>query len=76
MTRLIGSLAAVVLVLAACSSSTPAEAAATPDPTIAFCAALDTYAGTLATLDALTPTATVDDYKTAGRRRQGRPWPP
>ena len=69
MTRLIGSLAAVVLVLAACSSSTPSGGgggAATPDPTIAFCDALDTYGAKLATFEALTVSATVDEYKAAG----------
>jgi hypothetical protein len=68
MTRLIGSLAAVLLVLAACTSSTPSGGgggAATPDPTIAFCAALDNYAGTLVKLDALPATASVDDYNAA-----------
>ena len=69
MTRLIGSLAAVALVLAACSSSTPSGGgggAATADPTIAFCDALDSYGATLATFDALTASATVDEYKAAG----------
>jgi hypothetical protein len=65
MTRLIGSLAAVLLALAACTSSTPDGGATTPDPTIAFCAALDNYAGTLLKLDALPATASVDDYNTA-----------
>lgn len=65
MTRLIGSLAAVVLVLAACSSSTPDGGAATPDPAIAFCDALDKYAVTLVKLDDLPATATVDEYNAA-----------
>jgi hypothetical protein len=67
MTRLIASLAAVLLALAACTSSTPdgRDGAATPDPTIAFCAALDNYAGTLLKLDALPATASVDDYNAA-----------
>jgi hypothetical protein len=68
MTRLIASLAAVILVLAACGSSTPSGGdggATTPDPTIAFCSALDAYAATLVKLDALPATASVDDYNTA-----------
>jgi hypothetical protein len=64
MNRLIASLAAVVLVLAACSSSSDGGAT-TPDPTIAFCAALDNYAATLVKLDALPATASVDDYNAA-----------
>lgn len=64
MTRLFGSLAAVVLLLAACGSST-GSGATTPDPSIAFCAALDNYAGTLVKLDGLPATASVDDYNTA-----------
>jgi hypothetical protein len=68
MTRLIGSLAAVVLVLTACSS-TPSGGggdAATPDPAMAFCAALDTYGATLVTFEALTPSNTVEEYQAAG----------
>ena len=67
MTRLIGSLAAVLLALAACSS-TPSGGggAATPDPAIAFCAALDTYGATLVTFEALTPSNTVEEYQAAG----------
>ena len=69
MTPLIASLAAVVLALAACTSSTPsgsAGGAGTPDPAIAFCAALDTYGAALVEFEALTPSATVADYKAAG----------
>jgi hypothetical protein len=69
MTRLIGSLAAVLLTLAACTSSTPSGGgggAATADPTIAFCDALDSYGATLVKLDALTASATVAEYKAAG----------
>ena len=65
MTRRSGLLAALVLVLAACGSSTTSGGATTPDPTIAFCAALDNYAGTLVKLDALPATASVDDYNKA-----------
>jgi hypothetical protein len=64
MTRLIASLAALLLVLAACSSSTDGGAT-TPDPTIAFCTALDSYAATLVKLDALPATASVADYNAA-----------
>jgi len=65
MTRRLLPLAAVLLVLAACSSSTPAGGSATPDPTIAFCAAVDDYGKALVKLDALTPSSTVDQYKKA-----------
>jgi len=65
MTRRLGLLAAALLIVAACGSSTTSGGATTPDPTIAFCAALDNYAGTLVKLDALPATATVDDYNTA-----------
>ena len=68
MTRLIASLGAVLLALAACSSSAPSGGggAATPDPAIAFCDALDTYGAALVKFEALTPSATVADYKAAG----------
>lgn len=69
MTRLFASLAAVILLLAACGSSTPSGGGgggATADPTIAFCDALDSYGATLVKLDALTPSATVAEYKAAG----------
>jgi hypothetical protein len=69
MTRLIASLAAVLFALAACNSSTPSGGgggAGTPDPTIAFCDALDTYGASLIKFEALTPSATVADYKAAG----------
>jgi ABC-type glycerol-3-phosphate transport system substrate-binding protein len=65
MTRRFGALAAVLVAIAACTSSTPAGGSATPDPSIAFCAALETYRQTLVAVDALTPTASVDDYKKA-----------
>ena len=64
MRRVIVALA-ITVSLMACSSSAPGGGSSTPDPAIAFCAALDTYAGTLATLDALTPAATVDQYTKA-----------
>jgi hypothetical protein len=69
MTRLIGSLAAVLLALAACTSSTPGGGgggATTPDPAVAFCDALDAYGATLVKLDALTASSTVVEYKAAG----------
>jgi hypothetical protein len=69
MTRLIGSLAAVLLALAACSSSTPSGGgggASTTDPTIAFCDALDSYGAKLATYESLTTSNTVEEYKAAG----------
>ena len=66
MKRRIGPLAAVLLAVAACSSSAPAGGSATPDPSIAFCAALDAYTKTLVTLQALDSSSTVDQYKTAG----------
>ncbi len=64
MSRIVATLAAVLLAVAACSS-TPSSGSATPDPAIAFCAALDSYAGTLVKLDALTATSSVDDYQAA-----------
>ena len=70
MTRRFGMLAALVLAISACSSSTPSGGGggggATPDPAIAFCDALDSYGATLVKLDALTPAATVVEYKAAG----------
>jgi hypothetical protein len=69
MTRRIGTLAAVLLAVAACTSSTPSGGgggAATPDPTIAFCDALDNYGAALVKLDVLTPSASLADYKAAG----------
>ena len=62
MSRVVAMLATAVLVVAACSSS---GGSPSPDPAIAFCPALDTYAKTLAALDALTPSSTVDQYKAA-----------
>jgi hypothetical protein len=64
MSRVVAMLAAVVLAVAACSSS-PSGGSPSADPTIAFCSALDSYAQTLVGLDALTPSSTVDEYKTA-----------
>ena len=70
MTRRIGMLAAVLLVMAACSSATTSGGGggggATADPSIAFCDALDSYGAALVKLDALTPAATVVEYKAAG----------
>ena len=65
MKRHLGPIAAVLLVLAGCSSA-PAGGSATPDPTIAFCSALVDYTKTLRDFDALDPSATVDQYKSAG----------
>ena len=64
MSRVVAMLATVVLAVAACSSS-PSGGSPSADPAIAFCSALDAYAKTLISLDALTPSSTVDEYKTA-----------
>jgi hypothetical protein len=64
MKRAIATLAAVILSVAACSSS-GSTGSATPDPSIAFCSALDSYGKTLIALDALTPSASVEEYKGA-----------
>jgi hypothetical protein len=61
MSRIVALFATAVLV-AACSSS---GGSPSPDPTVAFCPALDHYAQTLAGLGALTPSSTVDQYKSA-----------
>jgi hypothetical protein len=63
MSRVIATLAAVILAVAACSS-TPGGSASV-DPTIAFCQALDSYGVKLGALNGLTPNATVEEYKTA-----------
>jgi hypothetical protein len=63
MRRVIAALAVLALTLSACGGST--SASATPDPAAAFCPALDAYGKSLAALEALTPTATVDEYKAA-----------
>ena len=62
MKRHLGPIAAVLLVLAGCSSA-PAGGSATPDPTIAFCSALVDYTKTLRDFDALDPSATVEQCK-------------
>jgi hypothetical protein len=65
-------LAVAVLAIAACSSSTTSGGGggggggASPDPTIAFCDALDAYGAKLAAFEALTPSNTVVEYQTAG----------
>ena len=64
MTRLAALVAVLALSLAACASSS-SGGSATPDPTVAFCPALDTYGKALTKLDAMTATSSVDDYKTA-----------
>ena len=63
MRRITAALAVLVLSVAACSGST--SGSATPDPAIAFCPALDAYGQSLVVLGALTPAATVDQYKKA-----------
>ena len=55
---------AVALSLVACGASSSAGSPST-DPTIAFCPALDAYGKSLAKLDAVTATSSVDDYKNA-----------
>jgi hypothetical protein len=66
MTRVIATIATLLLAVAACSSTPSGSGGAgSPDPAIAFCSAVDVYAKTLVTLDALTPESTVDQYKTA-----------
>ena len=62
MHRLITAIAVIALLLAACGSS---SGSATTDPTVAFCPALDTYAKSLAKLQALPPTASLADYTAA-----------
>jgi hypothetical protein len=59
--RLFAALAVGVLTLAACSSTS--SGSATPDPALVFCPALEAYGKSLTALDALTPTATVADFK-------------
>ena len=63
MRRLVAVLAAVALALAACGASS--SGSATPDPTLAFCPALDTYAKSLAKLEAVAETDSVEDYTAA-----------
>ena len=63
MRRLVAVLAAVAFALAACGASS--SGSATPDPTLAFCPALDTYAKSLATLEAVAETNSVEDYTKA-----------
>jgi len=63
MHRLIAAIAVIALSLAACGSSS--SGSATPDPTVAFCPALDTYAKSLAKLQALTPASSLADYTAA-----------
>ena len=55
---------AVALSLVACGASSSAGSPST-DPTVAFCPALDAYGKSLAKLDAVTATSSVDDYKNA-----------
>jgi hypothetical protein len=63
MRRLVAAVAVIALSIAACGSSS--SGSATPDPTVAFCPALDTYGRALAKLDAVDVTATVADYTAA-----------
>ena len=55
---------AVAFTLAACGGSSSAGSPST-DPTATFCPALDAYGKSLAKLDALTATSSVDDHKNA-----------
>jgi outer membrane murein-binding lipoprotein Lpp len=64
MNRPLAVLAIAALLLTACNSS-GSGGSATPDPAIAFCPALATYGQSLTALEALTPTSSVDDYKSA-----------
>ena len=61
--RLVTAIAVVALSLAACGSSS--SGSATPDPAVVFCPALDTYAKSLAKLQALPPTSSTADYTSA-----------
>jgi len=54
---------AVALSLSACGSSS--SGSATPDPTVAFCPALDTYSKSLAKLQTLVATSSVAQYPAA-----------
>jgi hypothetical protein len=63
MRRVIAALAVIAILVAACASSSGGSA--TPDPALAFCPALDAYGQSLAALDKLDATATVDQYKAA-----------
>src|SRR3954468_22674943 len=56
--------AVAVLSLAACASA-GATGSTSGDPTAVFCPALDAYGKSLAAVEALTPTSSVDDYKKA-----------
>src|SRR6476646_6243727 len=55
---------AVAFSLAACGASSSSGSPST-DPTAAFCPALDAYGKSIAKLDALTATSSVDDHKNA-----------
>jgi hypothetical protein len=63
MRRLGAALAVVALSLAACGSLS--SGSGTPDPTLAFCPALETYAKSLATLEAVSETNSVEEYTKA-----------
>jgi ABC-type glycerol-3-phosphate transport system substrate-binding protein len=65
MKRHLGPIAAVLLVLAGCSSA-PAGGSATPDPTSPSVRRWTPTPKTLRDFEALDPTATVDQYKSAG----------
>jgi len=64
MKRVIAALAIGALILAGCGGS-GSGGSATPDPTVAFCPALDAYGKSLAALEALTPSSTVEEYTKA-----------
>ena len=63
MKRVIAALAALVLLVAACSGSSGGSA--TPDPAVAFCPALDAYGQSLVALQKLDPSTPVDQQKAA-----------
>jgi hypothetical protein len=65
MSRLTVAVAAVALAVSVGACASSAGGSGTVDPTAVFCPALDTYGKSLVTLDAVTATSSVDDYKKA-----------